>query len=207
MAKMPSSSRRIRSVAVLGAGTMGAQIAAHLGNAGYPVTLLDVSSQAARDGLERARKLKPDPFFSPDAVARIKTGGFDSDLEWIAQTDWIIEAIIERADAKRSLLERVDALRRDGSIVSSNTSGLSIAGLAEGRSGDFRRHWLGTHFFNPPRYLPLLEMIPTERHRPGGRRLATRVRRPAARQERRRREGHTGIHRQSRRHAWPRPHF
>ena len=141
---------------------MGAQISAHLSNAGYPVILLDVSAQAARDGLERARQLKPDPFFSADAVARIRTGGFDSDLAWIAQTDWVIEAIIERADAKRSLLERVDALRRDGSIVSSNTSGLSITGLAEGRSGDFRRHWLGTHFFNPPRYLPLLEIIPTE---------------------------------------------
>ena len=155
---------------------MGAQISAHLGNAGYPVALLDVSPQAAREGLERARMLKPDPFFSADAAARIRTGGFESDLEWIAQADWIIEAIIERADAKRSLLERVDALRRDGSIVSSNTSGLSIAGLAEGRSGDFRRHWLGTHFFNPPRYLPLLEIIPTDTHRPGSRRHSARVR-------------------------------
>jgi 3-hydroxyacyl-CoA dehydrogenase len=140
---------------------MGAQIAAHLGNAGYPVALLDVSAQAAREGLERARKLKPDPFFTPEAAGRIRTGGFDSDLEWVASADWIIEAVIERSDAKRSLLERVDRLRRAGSIVSSNTSGLSIAGLAEGRSDDFRRHWLGTHFFNPPRYLPLLELIPT----------------------------------------------
>ena len=161
MAKMPSSSRRIRSACVLGAGTMGAQIAAHLGNAGYAVSLLDMSPQAAREGLERARKLKPDPFFTADAAALIRTGGFDSDLGGIAQADWIIEAVIEQADAKRSLLERVDALRRHGSIVSSNTSGLSIAGLAEGRSDDFRRHWLGTHFFNPPRYLPLLEIIPT----------------------------------------------
>src|SRR5688572_695115 len=158
---MPSASLRIRSVCVLGAGTMGAQIAAHLGNAGYPVSLLDVSQQAAREGLERARKLKPDPFFSPEAGGRIRTGGFDSDLEGIAQADWIIEAVIEQADAKRSLLERVDTHRRTGSIVSSNTSGLSIAGLAEGRSDDFRNHWLGTHFFNPPRYLPLLEVIPT----------------------------------------------
>jgi len=140
---------------------MGAQIAAHVGNAGYAVSLLDMSSQAAREGLERARKLKPDPFFTPDAAARIRTGGFDSDLDEVAQADWIIEAVIEQADAKRALLERVDALRRHGSIVSSNTSGLSIAGLAEGRSEDFRRHWLGTHFFNPPRYLPLLEIIPT----------------------------------------------
>jgi 3-hydroxyacyl-CoA dehydrogenase len=140
---------------------MGAQIAAHLGNAGYSVALLDVSAQAAREGLERARKLKPDPFFTSEAAVRIRTGGFDTDLQWVSSADWIIEAIIEQADAKRSLLERVDRLRRAGSIVSSNTSGLSVAGLAEGRSDDFRRYWLGTHFFNPPRYLPLLELIPT----------------------------------------------
>ena len=97
----------------------------------------------------------------PTLASRIQTGGFDTDLERVASADWIIEAVIEQADAKRSLLERVDRLRRAGSIVSSNTSGLSIAGLAEGRSDDFRRHWLGTHFFNPPRYLPLLEIIPT----------------------------------------------
>jgi 3-hydroxyacyl-CoA dehydrogenase len=140
---------------------MGAQIAAHLGNAGYNVSLLDVSAQAASEGLERARKLKPDPFFSSDAAGRIRTGGFDTDLEWVSDADWIIEAIIENPDAKRSLLERVDTLRRSGTIVSTNTSGLSIAGLAEGRSADFRRHWLGTHFFNPPRYLALVEIIPT----------------------------------------------
>ncbi len=158
---MPSASLKIRSACVLGAGTMGAQIAAHLANAGYPVTLLDVSAQTAREGLERARTLKPDPFFTADVAGRIRTGGFDSDLESVASADWIIEAVIERADAKRSLLDRVDRFRRPGSIISSNTSGLSIAGLAEGRSDDFRAHWLGTHFFNPPRYLPLLELIPT----------------------------------------------
>jgi 3-hydroxyacyl-CoA dehydrogenase len=146
---------------------MGAQIAAHLGNAGYPVSLLDVSRDAAREGLERARKLKPDPFFTPESAARIQTGGFDADLEWVTRADWIIEAIIEQAEAKRALLARVDALRGAGSIVSSNTSGLSIAGLAEGRSDDFRRHWLGTHFFNPPRYLPLVEIIPTAETDPG----------------------------------------
>src|SRR5687767_15202426 len=111
---------RIRSVCVLGAGTMGAQIAAHLGNAGYAVSLLDVSSQAAREGLARARALKPDPFFLPDAAGRISTGGFDSDVEGIAQADWIIEAVIEQADAKRALLQRVDAHRRAASIISSN---------------------------------------------------------------------------------------
>jgi len=158
---MPSHSYRITSTAVLGAGTMGAQIAAHLANAGYLVELLDISREAAHGGLERARKLKPDPFFAPDAAARIQTGGFDSDLGRIAQADWIIEAVIEERVAKRALLDRVDSMRRPGSIVSSNTSGLSIADLAEGRSDDFRRHWLGTHFFNPPRYLSLLEIIPT----------------------------------------------
>jgi 3-hydroxyacyl-CoA dehydrogenase len=158
---MPSASQKIRSAAVLGAGTMGAQIGAHLANAGYAVWLLDLSGQAAREGLERARRLKPDPFFTSDALERIRTGGFERDLERIAEADWIIEAIIEQPDAKRALLERIDAVRRTGSIVSSNTSGLSIADLAGNRSDDFRRHWLGTHFFNPPRYLPLLEVIPT----------------------------------------------
>jgi 3-hydroxyacyl-CoA dehydrogenase len=158
---MPPSAQKIRSAAVLGAGTMGAQIAAHLVNAGYPVMLLDVSAQAAKQGLERAQKLKPDPFFTPDLAARIDVGGFDERIKDIGSADWIVEAIIERPDAKRVLLERVDASRKSGSIVSSNTSGLSISGLAEGRSADFRRHWLGTHFFNPPRYLSLVELIPT----------------------------------------------
>jgi 3-hydroxyacyl-CoA dehydrogenase len=155
-------SLRIKSAAVLGAGTMGAQIAAHFANAGCSVHLFDVSASAAREGLERARSLKPDPFFTRVAAERIQIGGFDADLDRIAQADWIVEAIIENADAKRALLDRVDGLRRPGSVVSSNTSGLSIAGLAESRSEDFRRHWLGTHFFNPPRYLPLLEVIPTQ---------------------------------------------
>ena len=150
----------IRSVAVLGAGTMGAQIAAHFANAGVPALLLDVTADAARDGLKRARSLKPDPFFTPDTWKLISTGGFDS-LARIGESDWILEAVVEQLDVKRSLLEKVDAARRAGSIVSSNTSGIPIAALAEGRSADFRRHWLGTHFFNPPRYLHLLELIPT----------------------------------------------
>jgi 3-hydroxyacyl-CoA dehydrogenase len=151
----------IHSVAVLGAGTMGAQIAAHLASAGVAVALLDVTPDAARDGLKRARRLKPDPFFTPEAAALITTGGFETDLAGIAQVDWIIEAVVEQLDAKRSLLRRVDAVRRPGTIGSSNTSGIPIATLAEGRSDDFRRHWLGTHFFNPPRYLRLLEVVPT----------------------------------------------
>jgi len=139
---------------------MGAQIAAHMANAGLPVLLLDVSRQAAREGLVRARKLKPDPFFTAGSLAHVRTGGFDEDLSDIGQVDWIVEAVIERADIKMLLLERVDKARRAGSIVSTNTSGLSIAGLAHDRSEDFRKHWLGTHFFNPPRYLQLLELIP-----------------------------------------------
>src|SRR5436853_3246163 len=141
----------IRSVAVLGAGTMGAQIAAHAANAGLHVLLLDISRDAAVEGLTRARRQKPDPFFTPESIERIRTGGFDLDLAGVGQADWIVEAIVERADAKKALLTRVDAVRRPGSIVSSNTSGLSIAGLADGRSADFRAHWHGTHFFNPPR--------------------------------------------------------
>ncbi|MES1255963.1 MAG: 3-hydroxyacyl-CoA dehydrogenase/enoyl-CoA hydratase family protein [Acidobacteriota bacterium] len=151
----------IRSAAVLGAGTMGAQIAAHLANAGIPTWLLDLTPELARDGLKRARALKPDPFYTADAAGLIRTGGFDADLPRLAEVDLIVESVVERLDVKRALLERVDGVRVGGTIVSSNTSGIPIAALAEGRSADFRRHWLGTHFFNPPRYLHLLEVIPT----------------------------------------------
>ena len=140
---------------------MGAQIAAHFANAGVPSLLLDVTPEAAAQGLQRARTLKPDPFFTPDTWKLITTASFDEGLPRLRDADWIIEAVVERLDIKRSLLEKVDTARRPGSIVSSNTSGIPIAALAEGRSDDFRRHWLGTHFFNPPRYLRLLEIIPT----------------------------------------------
>ena len=150
----------IRSAAVLGAGTMGAQIAAHLANAGLPVLLLDLDAAIARDGLKRARALKPDPFFTSDAASLVSTGGFD-ELGKIRSADWIIEAVVERADVKRPLLERVDAARGPDAVVSTNTSGISIAALGGGRSEGFRRHWLGTHFFNPPRHLHLVELIPT----------------------------------------------
>jgi 3-hydroxyacyl-CoA dehydrogenase len=156
----------IRSVAVLGAGVMGAQIAAHFANAGVPSLLLDLTADTAAQGLQRARTLKPDPFFTPDTWKLITTGGFDDGLSRIREADWILEAVVERLDVKRALLEKVDAARRPGTIVSSNTSGIPIAALAEGRSDDFRRHWLGTHFFNPPRYLRLLEIIPTPETQP-----------------------------------------
>jgi 3-hydroxyacyl-CoA dehydrogenase len=151
----------INSVTVLGAGTMGAQIALHCGNAGIPALLLDLTADVARQGLERARKLKPDPQFTPEAYRLVTVGGFDTHLDLIAHSDWIMEAVVERLDIKQQLLAKVDAKRRPGSIVSSNTSGIPIAAIAEGRSDDFRKHWLGTHFFNPPRYLRLLEIIPT----------------------------------------------
>jgi 3-hydroxyacyl-CoA dehydrogenase len=140
---------------------MGAQIAAHLANAGVPVLLLDVTREAAADGLKRARALKPDPFFTQDAATLIKTGSFDEDLAGIRDADWILEAVVERLDIKQALLAKVEQHRRADAIVSSNTSGIPIASIAEGRAESFRRHWLGTHFFNPPRYLRLLELIPT----------------------------------------------
>ena len=154
-------STRIRTVAVLGAGTMGAQIAAHFANAGIPVLLLDVTRDAARDGLARARQLKPDPFFTPDGPALVRTGGFEEDLPSIASADWIIEAVVERLEVKQSLFERVDRHRAPDAIVSSNTSGIPIAAIVAGRSASFRAHALGTHFFNPPRYLRLVEIIRT----------------------------------------------
>ena len=151
----------IHAAAVLGAGTMGAQIAAHLANAGVPVLLLDLDGKTAAEGLRRVQKLKPTPFFTRDAAGLISTGGFDDDMGTLSQCDWIIEAIVERVDIKRQLVERLEKVRAPHAIVSSNTSGIPIASIVAGRSEDFRRHWLGTHFFNPPRYLPLLEVIPT----------------------------------------------
>src|SRR5438105_11542038 len=140
---------------------MGAQIAAHVANAGLPALLIDLTADVAREGLKRARALKPDPFFTPASLDLIETGGFDADFDRLTTADWIVEAVVEQLDVKRALFERVDAARRAGSIVSSNTSGIRIATLADGRSDCFRRHFLGTHFFNPPRYLHLVEIIPT----------------------------------------------
>jgi 3-hydroxyacyl-CoA dehydrogenase len=156
----------IRTAAVLGAGTMGAQIAAHVANAGVPVLLLDVTRDAAAEGLKRARALKPDPFFSPTVHTLIHTGRLDTDLADAAKRDWIIEAVVERLDIKRALFEEVDRHRTPHTIVSSNTSGIPIAAMVEGRSESFQTHALGTHFFNPPRYLRLLEIIPTAKTDP-----------------------------------------
>jgi 3-hydroxyacyl-CoA dehydrogenase len=153
--------RHVREAAVLGAGTMGAQIAAHFANAGIPALLLDVTRDVAREGLERARAIKPDPFFTPATHTLIRTGGFDEDLGAVSTCDWILEAIVERLDIKQALFARLEPHRRPDAIVSSNTSGIPISALAQGRSEGFQRHFLGTHFFNPPRYLRLLEVIPT----------------------------------------------
>ena len=175
---------------------MGSQIAAHFANAGVPSLLLDVTADAAAQGLKRARTLKPDPFFMPDGWKLVATASFDEGLPRLGEADWIVECVVEQLDVKRALLERVDAARRKGSVVSSNTSGIPIALLAAGRSDDFRRHWLGTHFFNPPRYLRLLEVDPDARHRSGraGRRF--RVCRPSPRQGRGGGEGLAELHRQ-----------
>src|SRR4051812_10539033 len=160
---MPS----IRRVAVLGAGTMGSRIAAHFANAGVPVLLLDIGvpdqpnrSAAALKGLDAAMKQKPGAFFTADAASLIQTGNFEDDLGAIAGCDWIVEAVAENLDIKRSLLAKVEALRAPGAIVSSNTSGIPLAKIAEGFGAELRRHFLGAHFFNPPRYLHLVEVIP-----------------------------------------------
>src|SRR5215210_3772615 len=118
----PQMTQLINSVTILGAGTMGAQVALHCANAGIPVLLLDLTADVAKQGLERARKLKPDPQFTPEAFRLVTTGGFDTHLDLIARSDWIMEAVVERLDIKQQLLARVDEKRRPGSIVSSNTS-------------------------------------------------------------------------------------
>src|SRR5436305_6307343 len=163
--------QRINKAAVLGAGTMGARIAAHLANAAIPCYLLDIvppdtADKAARTkivaaGLDAAVKSKPAAFFRKGLEKLITIGNFEDDLKLIADADWIIEAVAENLEIKRSLLKRVEAVRKPGSIVTTNTSGLPVASIADGFSEDLRKHWFGTHFFNPPRYMRLFEIIPT----------------------------------------------
>lgn len=157
----------IRRAAVLGAGTMGAQIAAHLSNAGVPVLLLDVSADLARAGLDRARALKPDPFFLPELVSLIRTASFDEGLENAGAADWVIEAVVEKLEVKHDLLTRLIPFLGKRSIVTTNTSGIPIARIAESLPSETRTRFLGAHFFNPPRYLPLVELIPTAATDPG----------------------------------------
>jgi len=164
---------QVKKAAVLGAGTMGAQIAAHLANAGIPTLLLDIvpkneadRNKIARAGLEAAKKSKPAAFFTADRAALVSVGNFEDDLGKLKDCDLIIEAVVENLEIKRSLYERVEQHRRTGSIIASNTSGIPLKQLAEGRSDDFRAHFLGMHFFNPPRYMHLVEIIRTEWTRP-----------------------------------------
>jgi 3-hydroxyacyl-CoA dehydrogenase len=156
----------ITRAGVLGAGTMGARIAAHLANAGIPVLLLDLPGEGpdrnvrSRSGLEQALCGQPAAFFLPGYRERVSPGNFEDDLVRLAECDWIIEAVAENLEIKRGLLARVEAVRKRGAVVSTNTSGLPVRSIAAGFSEDFRRHFLGTHFFNPPRYLHLVEAIP-----------------------------------------------
>jgi 3-hydroxyacyl-CoA dehydrogenase len=151
----------IRRVAVLGAGTMGAAIAAHAANAGLAVDLLDLDRDAVQGGFERMLAARPAALASPRLADRIRLGTFEEDFERLGTADWVVEAVVERLEPKQELLARVEKTADPGAVISSNTSGLPLASVAEGRSQEFRRRFLGTHFFNPPRYLKLVELIPT----------------------------------------------
>lgn len=172
---------QIKKAAVLGSGVMGSGIAAHLANIGIPVLLLDivpgklteaeekkgltledkqVRNRLADGALKQLLKHKPAPLTSKKNVSLIEAGNLEDDLEKLQDVDWIIEVVVENLDVKQSLYEKIDTVRKEGTIVSSNTSGISIEAMMEGRSEDFQKHFLGTHFFNPPRYLKLLEVIP-----------------------------------------------
>ncbi len=166
--------KAIRKVAVLGAGTMGARIAAQVANAGFPCVLLDIvppgtdpsADRAAKNkivaaGLEGAKKSKPAAFMNPAFASLVTIGNFDDDMKLIADCDWVIEAVAENLEIKRVLLQKVETTRKPGSIITTNTSGLPVSTIVQGFSDDLRKNWFGTHFFNPPRYMRLLEIIPT----------------------------------------------
>lgn len=159
--------RSIKKVAVLGSGVMGSRIACHFANVGCEVLLLDIPPKEGNDknhlvneALAAALKSNPSPIYDKRFAKRITTGNFGEDLPKIKDCDWVIEVVVERLDIKQQLLEKVDALRKPGTLITTNTSGIPIHRIAEGRSDDFKKHFCGTHFFNPPRYLPLLELIP-----------------------------------------------
>lgn len=179
--------RRINKVAVLGSGVMGSGIACHFANIGAEVLLLDivpreltedekakglgmndraVRNRLVNNALAAALKSKPSPIYKASFAQRITTGNFEDDLTKINGCDWIIEVVVERLDIKQQVFEKVDRLRKKGTLVTSNTSGISIEKMAEGRSEDFQQHFCGTHFFNPPRYLQLFEIIPTSQTKP-----------------------------------------
>jgi len=174
--------RRIKHVTVLGSGIMGSGIAAHFANIGVEVLLLDivpfelteaeqkkgltkddkaVRNLIATENFEKLKKASPALLYTPQFAERITVGNFDDDLPKIKNTDWIIEVVVERLDIKKAVYEKIEQFRKPGTLVSSNTSGIPITMLVEGRSDDFKKYFAGTHFFNPVRYLPLLEIIPT----------------------------------------------
>ncbi len=167
------TNRTIKKVAVLGSGVMGSRIACHFANIGLEVLLLDIVPKDAPEGDTKTRnkivndaltfalKSNPSPIYSKRFAQRISTGNFDDDMQRIADCDWVIEVVIERLDIKKQVFEKVERYRKPGSLITSNTSGIPIHLMAEGRSEDFKQHFCGTHFFNPPRYLKLLEIIPT----------------------------------------------
>ncbi|THE14198.1 3-hydroxyacyl-CoA dehydrogenase/enoyl-CoA hydratase family protein [Bacillus timonensis] len=177
----------IKRAAVLGSGVMGSGIAAHLANIGIPTLLLDivprellevekkkgltleskeVRNRLSNTAVQKLLKQKPAPLTSKENIALITTGNFEDDLAKLSEVDWIIEVVVENLDVKKKVFSQIDEVRKPGSIVSSNTSGISVEAMAEGRSEDFQKHFLGTHFFNPPRYLKLLEVIPTKNTSP-----------------------------------------
>lgn len=166
-----SSTKPFRKAAVLGAGVMGSQIAAHLANAGLQVLLLDVTpgeigkegkpNDIVKKAFKDATKMNPAPFFSPAVQKRVTLGNFEEDFERISDVDWVIEVVVERLDIKQSVMARIEEHARPDAVISTNTSGLPIHEITDGRSDGFKSRFLGTHFFNPPRYLKLFEIIPT----------------------------------------------
>src|SRR5258706_2832670 len=166
--------RSIKKVAVLGSGVMGSRIACHFAGIGVQAILLDIVPKEAaeskkpaernkivNDSLQAAIKSNPSPVYHKNVIKKITTGNFDDNMKEIAGCDWIIEVVVERLDIKRSVYEKVEQFRNPGTLITSNTSGIPIHMLNEGRSDDFKKNFCGTHFFNPPRYLRLLEIIPT----------------------------------------------
>ncbi len=166
--------RSIKKVAVLGSGVMGSRIACHFAGIGVQVLLLDMVAKGAEestkpaernklvnDALTAAIKSNPSPIFTKDVIKKITTGNFTDNMKEIANVDWIIEVVVERLDIKQLIFTEVEKHRKPGTLVTSNTSGIPIHMMAEGRSNDFKKHFCGSHFFNPPRYLRLLEIIPT----------------------------------------------
>jgi 3-hydroxyacyl-CoA dehydrogenase len=151
-----------QKVTVIGAGTMGSGIAMHLANCGFKVSLLDLTLESVNAAFQRAKNVKPPHLYNEQSEHRITLGSIADNLNEVCDSNWVCEAIIEKLDAKRDLYAQLEPLLAAGTFISTNTSGIELSLLKEGRSDSFRRNFLGTHFFNPPRYLKLLELIPTD---------------------------------------------